>query len=248
MTETLVYVQLLDEGTTVFRPTRAEPLEGDRFRLLATPDYSPEHETWEFLPGTVVNCTWRTLSDGALRLVAVSDDQHRQRLSQLRALWAREHAGPRPGVTRTDLDQFESQHRVQLPEDMKEYFMTVDGMNGSGDRHDIRFLPLSEVTLEYRVYGPGDKATYLQFADYLVASHIYVIALDAGRHHVTQLDGVTNPTVADSFRHFIEIYFDRPSDLFWPGALRAEVSVVAEQIPWWTRCWTRLSSTFKRPE
>jgi len=49
-----IYVRLLDEGTEVSRPTQAIDLGGDRFRLIATPDYDPENETWEFLPDTEV--------------------------------------------------------------------------------------------------------------------------------------------------------------------------------------------------
>ena len=49
-----VYVKLLDEGTDVMRPTLAIPLGESVYELLPTPDYNPENETWEFLPGTNV--------------------------------------------------------------------------------------------------------------------------------------------------------------------------------------------------
>jgi hypothetical protein len=49
-----IYVRLLDEGVEVFRPTLAEAVGQGRYRLLATPDYDPEDEKWEFTPGTVV--------------------------------------------------------------------------------------------------------------------------------------------------------------------------------------------------
>lgn len=52
----MVYVELLDEGTTCLRPTRAEPTDGTTYRLLATPDYDPEAEHWAFLPGAIVRC------------------------------------------------------------------------------------------------------------------------------------------------------------------------------------------------
>lgn len=54
--ETQIYIQLLDEGTRVFRPTNALILEGGRFRVLPTPNYNPNNENWEFPPGTVVIC------------------------------------------------------------------------------------------------------------------------------------------------------------------------------------------------
>jgi hypothetical protein len=49
-----VYVRLLDEGTDCSRPTQAEPLGNGLFKLRRTPNYDPEDEPWEFLPGSVV--------------------------------------------------------------------------------------------------------------------------------------------------------------------------------------------------
>jgi hypothetical protein len=51
-----IYIPLLNEGTNVFRPTRGLPLGAMRFQVLPTPDYSPELETWEFSPGSIVEC------------------------------------------------------------------------------------------------------------------------------------------------------------------------------------------------
>ncbi len=49
-----IHVQLLNEGSVTYRPTRAIPLKNGLFKVLATPLYNPEDETWEFLPGAVV--------------------------------------------------------------------------------------------------------------------------------------------------------------------------------------------------
>jgi hypothetical protein len=51
-----IFVELLDEGTTVMRPTQAEALGGDVYRLLPTADYDPEDEHWEFPPDSIVRC------------------------------------------------------------------------------------------------------------------------------------------------------------------------------------------------
>lgn len=64
-----VYVELLDEGTTVLRPTQGEILGGDHYRLLPTPDYDPDDEHWEFLPGSIVRCN-KEVRDGEELLVA----------------------------------------------------------------------------------------------------------------------------------------------------------------------------------
>jgi len=49
-----ICVHLLDEGTTVVRPTQDAPLGNGIYRVLATPDYDPEDEHWEFPPGSIV--------------------------------------------------------------------------------------------------------------------------------------------------------------------------------------------------
>jgi hypothetical protein len=65
-----IFVRLLDEGTEVFRPTRALNLGNGLFRLEATSDYDPETETWEFLPGSEVRGEIRS-SESGRHLIAV---------------------------------------------------------------------------------------------------------------------------------------------------------------------------------
>jgi hypothetical protein len=60
-----IYVRLLDEGTEVSRPTQAVDLGDGLFSLLATPDYDPIDEIWEFPPGSVVRIVERHGSSGA---------------------------------------------------------------------------------------------------------------------------------------------------------------------------------------
>lgn len=60
----MIYVKLLDEGTDVWRPTEAIDLGNGQFRILATPDYDPTDETWEFPPGSIVGCNKRTDDSG----------------------------------------------------------------------------------------------------------------------------------------------------------------------------------------
>lgn len=59
-----VYVRLLNEGTEVFRPTLATELGGGLFRLIATPDYDPEDEEWEILPGETIRIELHHGRDG----------------------------------------------------------------------------------------------------------------------------------------------------------------------------------------
>jgi hypothetical protein len=49
-----LHVRLLNNGTEVFRPTRALKLGGGLFKLVASPDYHSRNEMWELLPGATV--------------------------------------------------------------------------------------------------------------------------------------------------------------------------------------------------
>jgi hypothetical protein len=55
-----IFIRLLGEGSFSARPTEAEPLGNDVFRVLATADYDPDTETWEFLPGSRVRLIKRS--------------------------------------------------------------------------------------------------------------------------------------------------------------------------------------------
>ena len=50
----VLYVPLLNEGTDVLRPTTGVVLGPDMVQVLATVDYDPAVEEWEFPPGTKV--------------------------------------------------------------------------------------------------------------------------------------------------------------------------------------------------
>lgn len=62
-----IYMPLIDEGTDVWRPVQAEPVEGGLFRVLGE---VPEEEIWEFPPGTVVRCREQLFSGGRRSLAA----------------------------------------------------------------------------------------------------------------------------------------------------------------------------------
>jgi hypothetical protein len=57
---------LLNEGTDVWRPVEVTPLAGAVYRVEGP---QPDDETWEFEPGTLVECKWKKFSDGELKLV-----------------------------------------------------------------------------------------------------------------------------------------------------------------------------------
>lgn len=63
-----IYVRLLDEGTECSRPTQAERVGNDLFKLLPTLDYNSEDEHWEFPPGSIVRAV--TVADKKYLLAA----------------------------------------------------------------------------------------------------------------------------------------------------------------------------------
>jgi len=53
---TTIYIRLLEEATTCSRPTEAVAMPDGSYEVLATPDYDPTDEVWEFVPGSRVHC------------------------------------------------------------------------------------------------------------------------------------------------------------------------------------------------
>ena len=63
-----IYIELLNEGVTVYRPVEATPERGGSFRL---PDSAPTDEHWRFEPGSRVICERHEIErDGEVQLVA----------------------------------------------------------------------------------------------------------------------------------------------------------------------------------
>ncbi len=68
--EKIIFVQLLDEGTKVYRPVPACEIENSIYKVGGFENYDPEDETWEFPPGTYVVVEEQNL-EGETVLVAV---------------------------------------------------------------------------------------------------------------------------------------------------------------------------------
>ncbi len=59
-----IFIPLLNEGTAVVRPTQGLVLGPNEVQVLATPDYDPTIEEWEFPPGSKVRCVPEIWSGG----------------------------------------------------------------------------------------------------------------------------------------------------------------------------------------
>jgi len=67
--ETIIYIRLLGEGTTVYRPVLSLEVESNIFQIIGNEIYDPEDENWEFVPNTLVLAE-KQIIDGEVVLVA----------------------------------------------------------------------------------------------------------------------------------------------------------------------------------
>ena len=65
-----IYVQLLDEGTAVWRMTKGIKINNSVYKILPTDNYDPKEENWEFKPGDFVQCEKR-VKEGRIILLAI---------------------------------------------------------------------------------------------------------------------------------------------------------------------------------
>lgn len=145
-------------------------------------------------------------------------------MPMVKAEWQRHGAAPRPGVTDAELEAFERKQRVELPEDVADYFRAVDGMNeDESDELGIRFWTLDELrpVVEELPTADGDAfKDYFVFADYSMWAHGYAVRLDQTATDVIIVGGENPIAVAPSFREFLQLYLTQRDRLF-PGNARA---------------------------
>ena len=71
MTESpTIYMPLLNEGTDVWAPVRAERISGSYYRVLGP---QPDDQEWEFPTDSIVRVVQRTFSGGETALAAVAE-------------------------------------------------------------------------------------------------------------------------------------------------------------------------------
>jgi len=69
--KTKVFVELLNEGTQVWRPRDAIELRPNVFVILSA-NTDAQQEEWRFKPGEIVSCQNYTFADGSSGLIVVS--------------------------------------------------------------------------------------------------------------------------------------------------------------------------------
>ncbi len=134
-------------------------------------------------------------------------------LEELRELWLREGVELSPIATEVQIQDFEQLHGLELPEDLRLFFLNVGGMRNPDSRH-LRVWPLSELTpvSSAECAATGLPAPAFQCADYLIMSHVFAIHLGTS-NPVFMTEGAT-AKVAGSFEAFLGAYLrDRDSIL-----------------------------------
>jgi hypothetical protein len=63
-----IFVQLLEEGTEVWKPVKAEKLNDGLYTITSINNFN---EIWEFNSGQTVKCITKTFADGTSWLVAI---------------------------------------------------------------------------------------------------------------------------------------------------------------------------------
>jgi hypothetical protein len=146
------------------------------------------------------------------------------RWQQLAGMWRDAGLKIRPGVEPTAIRAFEIKHDVVLPTDLRECFLTVDGMEEELDPGTNRFWPLSMVKLvseELKEIHP-DRWAYPEcfiFADHCIWCLAWAVRLGKQPLEVSgpvfQVTGDTIPgrRIAPSFTDFVEMYLSNPDSV-----------------------------------
>jgi len=147
-------------------------------------------------------------------------------IRRLKNHWSDGRVKIRPGVSRQQIEEFESQYNVRMPLDLREYFASVDGTEkDTCDSKIFSFLrleavrSLTEVLGEYvhhhenrRMLPEPDR--WFVIVDYCISAEIFAIRLSAvaeGNPFLRFCDGYE--IVAPSFSGFLETYLSNPLTL-----------------------------------
>jgi hypothetical protein len=135
---------------------------------------------------------------------------------RLRLYWLSQNIPVPSGVTEDRLCSFGAQFAVTLPQDMREYFMLMDGMGSRSEVDDdfFSFWPLSDMVpvsiSECGEIPMTNKDNYFIFADHSIGMPFYAINLREGPNIVRALFlDLMEPqpsVVAMSFSEFVSRY------------------------------------------
>jgi hypothetical protein len=149
--------------------------------------------------------------------------------SKLISHWQSQNLKIAPGNPEARLQEFERHNSVILPPDLRDYFLSVDGMVQVGghdcDPTGFAFWPLARVKgvaeecAEHSLAIPevADPDRYFVFADYLQWSWAYAIYLSdrpSRPNPVIHVGTIRPKTVAASFAEFVDLYLRDARELY----------------------------------
>jgi hypothetical protein len=143
----------------------------------------------------------------------------------LKRHWSSHDVEINAGVSKAQLESFESKHCVVLPEDLRDYFLCVNGMPPDVvDDGMIRFWMLEELqplTQGAPAYSDGSYIQHPEslflFADYSIWAHAYAIRLGSvsSQSHEVVIIGSESPvTIAQCFTEFVDQYLTDKDRLY----------------------------------
>jgi hypothetical protein len=150
--------------------------------------------------------------------------RHVDQIKRLIARWTAHGIACPPGLSPSEICAFESRHNVRLPDDLRLYFLSVDGMGEKGtyDEDFFSFWQLSDVIsiaemLPDRCVRFGDAHRYFIFADHSINLPGYAIRLSSDPADVNPVASVFFDFGAlevedffESFTDFVSQYLDDP--------------------------------------
>ena len=159
------------------------------------------------------------------------DEQHKL-LERLKTHWTAQGVKIRPGASRQEIESFESRYQVRLPDDLRAYFSSVDGMDEwdvDNDMFSFHSLPkVKNVTEDLAHFGGIPDYTaivhtlnrpdrWFVIVDFLICSAVYAVDLSEERcttpvHRIC--DDTHHRIVAPSFAAFLEAYLDDPVRIY----------------------------------
>jgi hypothetical protein len=159
----------------------------------------------------------------------------------VRQHWQTAGVDARPGVAPADLDAFERQNGIRLPDEIRAFYAEADGMPpGAWDEDLFSFWPLANVGPVPGLlagcrgipdYGGieralPDAASHFVFADYSIWVHVYAVRLSPDPLAATPVVCIAGgdywEVLTSSFGEFVRLYAEGPRQTLFFGARDAE--------------------------
>lgn len=160
-------------------------------------------------------------------------------IEQLKGYWASTGVKLGSGVAEKEIEAFEAKYGIYMPEDFRNYFRLIGGMEKEGESDDsaTSFWPsesiksVPERLVQFAGIPDYSRVTenlkepqfYFVFADWMMWSQVYAIRLTAKRddeNHMMWICGSEHCyIIAKSFSEFINNYLQDPESILVPKEL-----------------------------